>query len=116
MREPIIRAIPLASAPTPMAGGEAQRVCPSLHSRWPSTTGCSAAAARVASTSQRPISWASIVLSSETRSSPAHIMVGAIDASNAPRMNRKMTSPVNDVKAAMIIHEVLQPMKQKMIQ
>jgi hypothetical protein len=43
-------------------------------------------------------------------------MVGAIDASNAPRMNRKMTSPVNDVKAAMIIHEVLQPMKQKMIQ
>ena len=49
-------------------------------------------------------------------SGATHIMVGAIDASNAPRMNRKMTSPVNDVKAARIMHDALHPMKQKMIQ
>lgn len=57
----------------------------------------------------------SIVLDTAV-SGATHIMVGAIDASNAPRMNRKMTSPVNDVKAARIMHDALHPMKQKMIQ
>jgi hypothetical protein len=46
----------------------------------------------------------------------AYIIVGAIEASNAPRMNRNTSNPGNEVKAARIIQALDQPKKQKQIQ
>jgi hypothetical protein len=43
-------------------------------------------------------------------------MVGAIDASKAPRMNRKTKSPGKEVNAARIMQEDDHPKKQKQIQ
>lgn len=43
-------------------------------------------------------------------------MVGAIEASKAPRINRKATKPGNEVKEARIMQLADHPAKQKMIQ
>lgn len=57
-----------------------------------------------------------IILSVSTHLSDTHIMVGAIEASKAPRMNLKATSPGYDLKEAMIMQDADHPAKQQMIQ
>jgi hypothetical protein len=43
------------------------------------------------------------------------IIHGLIDASKAPRMNRKTSRPAKPLNAAQIIQEIAQPKKQKVI-
>ena len=43
-------------------------------------------------------------------------MEGEMEASNAPRMNRKTMSPGNEVNAARIMQDADHPTKQKIIQ
>jgi hypothetical protein len=43
------------------------------------------------------------------------IIVGLIEASNAPRIKRKTMSPANPLKAAQIMHEMAHPKKQNVI-